>query len=55
MKRLALALLASAALTAPVAAEGLIMSLPNLTFPDSDVTASTKDCADTAATCQPQE
>jgi hypothetical protein len=52
MTRVVLALAASLALTAPVAADSLTFLLPNLTFPDTTVTTSTKDCnAPKATTC----
>jgi hypothetical protein len=51
MTRLALALAASLALAAPVAADSLTLLLPSLTFPDDSVTTSTKGCVD--ATTQP--
>lgn len=46
MHRVALALAASLALAAPVAAQSLSVLLPSLTFPDETVVPSTKDCAD---------
>lgn len=54
MTRFALALAASLALAAPVAADSLTTLLPNLTFPDDTVTTSTKGCAapDTQPACQ---
>lgn len=48
MTRLALALAASLALAAPVAADSLTLLLPSLTFPDDSVTVSTKGCASPA-------
>lgn len=56
MPRIILALAASLALTAPVAADSLTFLLPNLTFPDTTVTTSTKGCdAPKATTCQLDE
>lgn len=53
MPRVVLALAASLALTAPAAADSLTFLLPNLTFPDTTVTTSTKGCnAPEATTCQ---
>ncbi len=49
MTRFALALAASLALAAPVAADSLGTLLPTLTFPTDTVTASTKGC-DAAST-----
>jgi hypothetical protein len=48
MTRFALALAASLALAAPVAADSLAVLLPNLTFPDDVVTTSTKGCVSPA-------
>ena len=48
MTRFAVALAASLALAAPVAADSLTTLLPNLTFPDDTVTSSTKGCTDPA-------
>lgn len=44
MTRFALALAASLAFAAPVAADSLAVLLPALTFPTDTVTASTKGC-----------
>jgi hypothetical protein len=44
MKRAALALVASLALAAPVAAQSLTILLPSLTFPEDAVTSSSKNC-----------
>lgn len=57
MKRLALVLAASAAFSAPVAAQTLTLLLPAISFPDPVVTPSTKGCdLVTAPTvCQLQE
>jgi hypothetical protein len=54
MTRLALALAASFALAAPVAADSLTLLLPNLIFPGDTVTTSTKGCVDqtTQPACQ---
>lgn len=54
MTRFALALAASLALAAPVAADSLSTLLPSLTFPDGTVTPSTKGCVgpDTQPACQ---
>jgi hypothetical protein len=51
MKRTVLALIASLALAAPVAAQSLTILLPSLTFPDDTVVTSTKGC-EPAPTCQ---
>jgi hypothetical protein len=55
MTRFALALAASLALAAPVAADSLTLLLPSLSFPDDNVTTSTKGCASptTESACQP--
>jgi hypothetical protein len=45
MKRLALVLAASAALTAPAAAQTLTVLLPVISFPDTVLTPSTKGCS----------
>lgn len=45
MKRLILALAASAALSAPAAAQTLTVLLPVISFPDTVVTPATKGCA----------
>ena len=57
MKRAALALVASLALAAPVAAQSISILLPSLTFPGDIVTPSTKGCDAQveAATCQLQK
>lgn len=57
MKPFALALAAMLALSAPVAAQSMSFLLPSLSFPDGDVTSSTKGCdAKTeAAVCQIDE
>lgn len=54
MTRVALALAAALAFTAPVAADTLGALLPTFTFPDDTVTSSTKGCATptTQAACQ---
>lgn len=44
MTRFVLALAASLALAAPVAADSLAVLLPTLTFPNDTVTTSTKGC-----------
>lgn len=51
MTRFALALAASLALAAPVAADSLAVLLPSLTFPADEVVTSTKGCV--AAPGQP--
>ena len=51
MKRLILALAATLAFAAPIAADTMTMLLPALSFPDDTVTTSTKDCV---ATTTPQ-
>ena len=51
MTRFALALAASLALAAPVAADSLAVLLPSLTFPADEVLTSTKGCV--AAPGQP--
>ena len=57
MKRLALVLAASAALTAPAAAQTLTMLLPVISFPDPVVTPATKGCGfvSVPTVCQLQE
>jgi hypothetical protein len=57
MKRLALALVAASALSAPVAAQTLTILLPVISFPDPVVTPSTKGCGDlqVSSVCQLQE
>ncbi len=52
MTRFALALAATLALAAPVAADPLGTLLPTLTFPTETVTPSTKGCDAQIATCQ---
>ncbi len=48
MKPFAMALAASFALAAPVAAQSMSVLLPLLTFPEDIVTPSTKSCTDPA-------
>lgn len=54
MTRFALALAATLALAAPVAADSLGTLLPSLTFPDDTVVTSTKGCVgpDTQPACK---
>jgi hypothetical protein len=57
MKRLALVLAASAALSTPVAAQTLTLLLPAISFPEPVVTPATKGCGlvATPKVCQLQE
>ena len=57
MKRLALVLAATFALTVPASAQTLTVLLPTISFPDAVVTPSTMGCDATvkAPTCQLQE
>jgi hypothetical protein len=54
MTRFALALAATLALAAPVAADSLTILLPSLSFPTDTITTSTKGCQTQATqpTCQ---
>jgi hypothetical protein len=50
-----LAVVVALMLSGPAMAQSLDMMLPHLTFPEGDVTSSTKGCETAAVVCTPQK